>query len=79
MAASLATHVLNDPSSLVLTILHWVVVMVNLTETWAEYGMVELGVGRREVEPKHAPADPTLPLIVRCRLRVGSLDSGLKV
>ena len=79
MAASSATHVLNDLSSLVSTIPHRVVVMVILIETWVEYEKVELRGWRREVEQKHAPVDPTLPLIVRCRLRVGFLDSGLKV
>ena len=70
---------LTDLSSLVSTILHWAVVMVISTETWVECETEELRVWWRVVEQKHAPADRTWPLIVRCRLRAGFLGSGLQV
>jgi len=79
VASCWASHGQNYPSSLGSTILRWAVVKVILTETWAECEMVELRGLWREVEQKHAPADPTLPLIVRCLLRVGFPDRGLKV
>jgi hypothetical protein len=79
MASSSASHDQSDRSILGSTILHWAVVTVIWTETWAECEMVELRGLWREVEQKHAPADPTLPLIVRCLLRVGFPDRGLKV